>query len=96
MWQNCRIILSPLCIPGSNSTVELLPYYTIDQMIADYGHLIQKVKQDFQSPQSKVIMFGYLGGGLFSVLAAKRFPHLVDGVYASGGLFTFPVPNERK
>ena len=68
----------------------------MEQVVGDVAHLVTKVKEDFDSPKSKVIVFGNFLGGTAAVLARKQFPHLIDGVWSSGGVFRADVPDESK
>lgn len=76
----------------SNTTKEILRFFTLEQVVSDVAQLVTKVKEDFDSPNSRVILFGNFLGGTAAVLARKRFPHLVDGVWSSGGVFKAAVP----
>lgn len=73
-------------------TTEDLRFTTVDQLLADIALLITQIKHDMNAPSSRVILFGSRLGGTLSILARKKFPHLVDGAWASGGIFRAAVP----
>lgn len=60
---------------------------TIDHIVADFPYLANKVKIDLDSPTSRIVTFGQVYGGTIAVLAAKMFPHVVDGAWCSSGIF---------
>lgn len=77
----------------SNVTEEHSRFYNIHQMVADVGHLVSQVKLNLDAPESKVVVFGGRVGGTIAAFARKRFPHLIDGIWSSGGFFRFSDPN---
>lgn len=70
-----------------------LRYLTGNHMLADIPHLILKVKQDLKSENSRVIVFGARESGTIAALARKKFPHIVDGVWSSSGIFRAFTPD---
>lgn len=60
---------------------------TIDHIVADFPYLANKVKIDLDSATSRIVTFGQVYGGTIAVLAAKKFPHVVDGAWCSSGIF---------
>lgn len=70
-----------------NTTVENLRFYTVDHVLADIPNLVNKVKEDLDSERSRVVVFGARLGGSVAVLARKKFPHVVHGVWSSSGIF---------
>lgn len=60
---------------------------TVDHVLADIPHLVRKVKLDLNSPKSRVVSTSHYFGGGIAVLARKRYPHIVDAVWSSGGIF---------
>lgn len=60
---------------------------TIDHILADIPCLVEKVKEDLNSINSRVITFGSRIGGAVAALARKKFPHLIQGAWSTSGLF---------
>lgn len=65
-------------------------------MLADIAVFITTIKEhlDGDTQNSKVILWGTRYGATLAVMARKKFPHLVDGVWASTGLFRAQVTDE--
>lgn len=80
----------------SDATVAEYKFFTVDQMVADVAFLIQKFRLDHPTGNSKVVTFGGQGGGTIAVFARKRFPHLIDAAWSSGGLYQFNASNPGK
>lgn len=70
-----------------NSTVENLRFFTVDHILADVPYLITKVKEDLDSQGSRVVVWGSGVSGSIAALSRKKFPHHVDGVWSSSGVF---------
>lgn len=71
-----------------NASVANLQYLTVDQILADIPHLINAVRLNLEgSENSKVIVFGSGLGATLAVWARQIYPHLIDGVWSSSGLF---------
>lgn len=77
---------------GQNISVEQLEFTTVDHLLADIALLVTQVRHNFDATESKVILFGSRLGGTLAILARKKFPHLVDGAWSSGGIFRATVP----
>lgn len=60
---------------------------TVDQALADLATLIHTVIIDLEAHNPKVVTWGIGYGGTLSVNARKKYPHLVDGAWASSGFF---------
>lgn len=73
-------------------TDETIRFFTVDQILGDVAHLINAVRSNFDAPDAKVVIFGSRFGGTIAALARKKFPHLIDGVWSSGGVFRAAVP----
>lgn len=63
---------------------EHLAYLTSQQMLADVEAIQNKVQQDYNvSNTTKRIVFGYSFGGFHAVYYRVKYPHMVDGAFAS-------------
>lgn len=68
----------------SDTSPENLRYLSVEQAVADIASFIQHIKDTFVGTKySKVILFGEEYGAALAVWARQKFPHLVDGVWAS-------------
>ena len=64
-------------------------------MVADIPHLIYELRDQLgETNNNRVILWGVGNGATLAVIARKKFPHLVDGVWASGALFRDVVADE--
>lgn len=79
-----------------NATARNLRLLTIDHVLGDIAHLVTKVLQDYDTPDARVVIFGSRLAGTISALARKKFPHLIHGVWTSGGLFRAMLPEVCK
>lgn len=62
-------------------------------MLGDVAHLVAKVRQDYNATNAKIIVWGTRLGATTAALARKKFPHLIQGVWASSGLFRAFIPD---
>lgn len=69
-----------------NASFENLKYLTVDQSIIDTAHLIETVKRDLET-DAKVILWGSGFGASLATWTRQKFPHLVDGVWSSSGVY---------
>lgn len=60
---------------------------TFDHIIADFPHLVQKVKDDLDAPTARVVVWGTGLSATIAALIRKKFPHVVHGVWSSSGTF---------
>lgn len=58
--------------------------------------MVTKIREDYDSPNSRVIVFGNYLGATVAALARKNYPHLIDGAWSSGGLFRAVVPEQSE
>lgn len=71
-----------------NANVTNLQYLTVDQILADIPYLIEAVRLNLDgSSNSKVILFGSGLGATLAGWARKMYPHLIDGVWSSSGVY---------
>jgi len=69
------------------STVENLSFLTTEHVLADFPYLVRKVKEDLDSSQSHVVVWGSKLSASIAALTRKKFPHVVNGVWSSSGIF---------
>lgn len=69
------------------TSFEDLAFLTADQALADLATLIATVIRDLEAINPRVVVWGVGYGGTIAVMARKKYPHLVDGVWASSGIF---------
>lgn len=74
-------------IPVDSASFDDLALLTIDQALADISVLISTVKHDLGNERGPVILWGTGYGATLATFARKKFPHLVDGVFASSAYF---------
>lgn len=70
-----------------NASFANLEYLTVDQSIIDTAHLIETVKRDLNASDAKVILWGTGFGASLATWTKQKFPHLVDGVWSSSGVY---------
>uniref|UniRef100_A0A0N4ZI07 GOLD domain-containing protein n=1 Tax=Parastrongyloides trichosuri TaxID=131310 RepID=A0A0N4ZI07_PARTI len=70
---------------NSKSSTAHLGYLTPNQALADYAKLIVNLKSTIiaNATNSKVIVFGGSYGGMLSFWFRSKYPHIVDGAWAS-------------
>uniref|UniRef100_A0A913I6J3 Clan SC, family S28, unassigned serine peptidase n=1 Tax=Strongyloides stercoralis TaxID=6248 RepID=A0A913I6J3_STRER len=69
---------------NSKSSINHLGYLTPNQALADYAKLIVDLKKNYYNDSNlKVIAFGGSYGGMLSFWFRIKYPHIVDGVWAS-------------
>lgn len=73
--------------PTEDSSFENLALLTVDQALGDLASLIIALKRDLNNSNGRVIVFGVGYGASLATFARKKFPHLVDAVFASSPLF---------
>jgi thymus-specific serine protease len=70
--------------PTEDTSVENLRFLTIQQTLADLAQFINFIRGNYYGAQSsRVILWGRGYGGSLAVWARQKYPHLVDGVWAS-------------
>ncbi|CRK86495.1 CLUMA_CG000124, isoform A [Clunio marinus] len=70
--------------PTNNLELENLKFLKTDQNIADIAHLVTWIKASNPSlADSKVIAYGERYGASLAVWTRSKYPHLIDGVWAS-------------
>lgn len=73
-------------IPMPTASFDDLQFLTVDQALADLAILIDHVRENLRT-SGRVILWGTGYGGALAANARKKFPHLVDGVWASSAYF---------
>lgn len=79
-----------------NLTTETLRYLSPDQALTDIAHFIPYVKSKYISNNDKdapVILFGFNYGGSLVTWFRQKYPHLVDGAWASSTPLIAKVDN---
>lgn len=72
-----------------NVTFENLEFLTVEQSLADIAIFIEFIRSSSDIYRnSKVILWGSGYGGTISTYARMKYPHLVDGVWSSSGIFS--------
>lgn len=74
-------------IPTEFLTLDDLQYLENEQILADISHFIAHLHREFETEQNIVILFGLGVGATLSEWARMKFPHLIDAVWASNGIF---------
>lgn len=71
-----------------NVSFENLQFLTLEQAVTDLVQLIHQAKTELNvTPLSKVFLWGSGFGGTLAILARQKFPHLINGVWSSSGIF---------
>ena len=55
--------------------------------MADLAVFITSLKEDFGRPNAKIFLWGSGHGGTLAAYARQQYPHLVQGAWASSGIF---------
>lgn len=66
-------------------TVDNLRFLSINQAIEDLAHLISHLKSHESRRDSGVILVGWDYGASIATWFSQKYPHLVSGIWASGG-----------
>lgn len=75
-------------IPTPSADFDDLQYLTIEQALDDLAHLIRKIHSALgEQRRRRVILWGNGYGAALAVNARQKYPHLVDGVWASSAYF---------
>lgn len=69
--------------------MENLAYLTIEQCLGDIVEMIQEVRSHAQTP--KIVLWGSGFGATLATWTRKKYPHLVDAVWSSSGIFDLEV-----
>jgi len=70
--------------PTNSMSTENLRFLTVDQTLADLAHFINAIRNDLQlNATGGVILTGSGYGGTLATWFRQKYPHLVDGVWAS-------------
>lgn len=60
-----------------------LRFLSVDQALADLAHFIANIKKEPGKENSKVILVGSSYAGTMATWFSQKYPHLVDGAWAS-------------
>lgn len=73
-----------------------LEHLTVEQALADIAEFIQYIKETYSGTKnSKVILYGEEYGAALAVWAREKYPHLVDGVWASSAYISPKINNKQ-
>jgi|AntAceMinimDraft_11_1070367.scaffolds.fasta_scaffold104464_1 lysosomal Pro-X carboxypeptidase len=67
---------------AARGTSQRLAYLTSEQAMADYATLIREIKDEINSPEAPVIVFGGSYGGMLATWMRLKYPGSVDGAVA--------------
>lgn len=77
-----------LCTHNRNASFENLQFLSVEQSISDVAHLIVEVKANLTgAEESKVILWGTGLGASLATWTKQKFPHLVNAVWSSSGVY---------
>lgn len=82
-------------LPTPSASFDDLQYLTIDQALGDLSALISTVRANVGT-SGRVILWGTGYGASLAAHARKKFPHLVDAVWASSAYFRAETIDEGK
>lgn len=68
----------------------------MDQAIADIAVLVNTLRDHLAADFPRVIVWGTGYGATLATFARKKYPHLIDGAFASSGLFRAEVSDESE
>lgn len=68
-------------------SIDDLQFLTPDQNLHDLAQFIAHLRDEYQSPNPKVIVWGSGYGGTTATWAIKKFPHLIEAAWSSSGIF---------
>lgn len=89
----CLILHNIFHLKTSDVSYVSLEHMTVEQSVADIAEFIQYIKETYVGTEnSKVILYGEEYGSALAVWARLKYPHLVDGVWASSA-YVSPVIN---
>jgi hypothetical protein len=73
--------------PTASASFEDLEHLTLEQSMADIATLISVLRTEYPY-SNRVILWGSGYGGTLAVMARQKYPHLIDGVWSSSGIFS--------
>jgi serine protease 16 len=77
-----------LNIPTETASFEDLQFLSVEQAVADIASLVVTLYDHLgKNNDAKVFLWGTGYGAALATFARKKFPHLIDGVFASSGTF---------
>jgi len=74
-------------LPTDSASFENLEYLTLEQSMADVATLVSAVLLEFPY-SSRVILWGSGFGGTLAAMTRQKYPHLINGVWSSSGIFS--------
>ncbi|KAG4071886.1 hypothetical protein HA402_006047 [Bradysia odoriphaga] len=81
-----------LNIPTETAAFDELVFLTVDQAVADIATLVVTLYDHLgKDNDASVILWGNGYGAALATFARKKYPHLIDGVFASSGTFRAEV-----
>lgn len=76
--------------------MENLQFLTAEQMLHDVAALIAVIRRRHAASYSPIILWGSGYGATIAAWTRKKYPHLVDGVWSSSGIFQIDSGSLRK
>jgi len=81
-----------LNIPTETASFDDLVFLTVDQAVADIATLVTTLYDHLgKEERTNVILWGTGYGAALATFARKKYPHLIDAVFASSGTFRAEV-----
>lgn len=64
-----------------------MEFLTIEQTLSDIATFITEIRRAYGGNGNRIILWGTGYGGSVAAFARKRYPHLVDAVWSTSGIF---------
>lgn len=62
-------------------------FLTIEQILSDIATFIGQIRLEHAGNNNRIILWGTGYGGSAAAFARKRYPHLIDAVWSTSGIF---------
>lgn len=64
-----------------------MEFLTVEQSVADVAVFITEIRRAHGVTNNRIVLWGSRHGATIAAWARKRYPHLVDAVWSSSGVF---------
>lgn len=64
-----------------------MEYLTVEQSVADVAVFITEIRRAHGVTNNRIVLWGSRHGATIAAFARKRYPHLVDAVWSTSGVF---------